>query len=177
VVERTCVALPFGYTNSPFIWTKVIKVLPRAMRARGIRCLWFIDDCLLALPSWPLALLARKTVEDLFVNSGLTRVPDEGVWVSTQTLPDHLGVEISTVSDTGWIKVPQLRCQDISRSVKDILCRSAQNARRVPSDLRSFLDKVSSIGGACDQARFRFHALHDRHELWKPLSTLDRATL
>jgi hypothetical protein len=30
---------------------------------------------------------------------------------------------------------------------------------------------------ACDQARFRLRALHDRHELWKSLSTLDRATL
>ena len=33
--------------------------------------------------------------------------PDKGVWVLTQTLPDHLGVEISTASATGWIKVPQ----------------------------------------------------------------------
>ena len=106
VVERTCTTLSFGYTNSPFIWTKVIKVLAQAMRSRGIRCLWFIDDCLLALPSRPLALLARKTVEDLFVRSGLTRAPDKGVWVPTQTLPDHLGVEISTASATGWIKVP-----------------------------------------------------------------------
>ena len=168
VVERTCAALPFGYTNAPFIWTKVIKVLAQAMRARGIRCLWFIDDCLLALPSRPLALLARKTVEDLFVRSGLTRAPDKGVWVPTQTLPDHLGVEISTASATGWIKVPHRRCQEISRSARDILCRSATSARRVPSDLlRSFLGKVSSIGVACDQARFRLRALHDRHELWK----------
>ncbi len=73
-----------------------------------------------------LALLARKTVEDLFVHSDLTRAPDKGVWVPTQTLPDHLGVEISTTSATGWTKVPQRRCQDISRSAKDILCRSAE---------------------------------------------------
>jgi hypothetical protein len=178
VVERTCAGLPFGYTNTPFIWAKVIKVLARTMRARGIRCLWFIDDALLALPSRPLALLARKTVEDLFVRSGLTRAPDKGVWMPTQTLPDHLGVEISTPSATGWIKVPKRRCQDISRSAKDILCRSAQITRRVPSDLlRSFLGKVSSIGGACDQARFRLNAFHDRKEMWKPLSTLDRASL
>ncbi len=85
VVERTCAALSFGYINTPFIWTKVVKVLARAMRARGIRCLWFIDDCLLALPSRPLALLARKTVEDLFVRSDLTRAPDKGLWVPTQT--------------------------------------------------------------------------------------------
>ena len=73
--SRTCAALSFGYTNSPFVWTKVIKVLVQAMRARGIRCLWFIDDCLLALPSRPLVLLARKTGEDLFVRSGLTWSP------------------------------------------------------------------------------------------------------
>ena len=37
----------------------------------------------------------------------------------------------------------------------------------------SFLGNVSSIGGSCDEARFRLRALHDRHELWKPLSILD----
>jgi hypothetical protein len=98
--------------------------------------------------------------------------------VPTQTLPDHLAVEISTASATGWIKVPHRRCQEVSRSVKDILCQLAKGTRRVESDLlRSFLGKVSSIGGACDQARFRLRALHDRHELWKPLSILDRAAL
>ena len=43
--------------------------------------------------------------------------------------------------------------------------------------LRSFLGKVSSTVGACDQARFRLRSLHDRHELWNPLSILNRATL
>jgi hypothetical protein len=44
---------------------------------------------------------------------------------------------------------PPTVTQDISRSTKDILCRSEQNARWVPSDLlRLFPDKVSSIGGA-----------------------------
>ena len=46
VVERSCAALPFGWTSSPFIWTKVVKVLARAMRSRGMRCLWFLDDAL-----------------------------------------------------------------------------------------------------------------------------------
>jgi hypothetical protein len=46
VVERTCVALPFGYTNAPFIWTKVIKVLAQAMRTRG----FLPSSCDLGLP-------------------------------------------------------------------------------------------------------------------------------
>ncbi len=43
------------------------------------------------------------------VRSGLTRAADKGVWVLTQTLPDHLGVEISTASAIGWIKFPHRR--------------------------------------------------------------------
>ena len=49
------------------------------MRSRGIKCLWFIDDALIALPSHWQALAARDLVEDLFRRSGLTRAPDKGV--------------------------------------------------------------------------------------------------
>ena len=44
VVEGTCRALPFGFTHSPFIWTKVVKVVSRHMLRAGIACLWFLDD-------------------------------------------------------------------------------------------------------------------------------------
>jgi hypothetical protein len=62
VVERSCAALPFGLTTSPWVWTKVVKVLARAMRARGIICLWYIDDCLSCLPTRADALAARDLV-------------------------------------------------------------------------------------------------------------------
>jgi len=32
VIERSCLSIPFGYTNSPFIWTKVMKVIGRCLR-------------------------------------------------------------------------------------------------------------------------------------------------
>jgi hypothetical protein len=177
VVERTCAALPFGYTNATFIWTKVIKVFARDMRARGIHCIWFIDDCLLALSSRSLALLARKTVEDLFMHSGVTRAP-EGYLVA------HRLSQITWVwrfqqrqspagsrSPNGDVK----RFRDQSRTScvgpyrKDQTC-SIGSPTIIPR-------KVSSIGGACNQGLLRLRDLHDRHDLWKPLSTLDRATL
>ena len=178
VVERSCAALPFGYTNSPFVWTKLVKVLARAMRSRGIKCLWFIDDALIALPSHSQALAARDLVEDLFRRSGLTRAPDKGVWVPTQCLPDHLGFSISTAGPHGCIRVPERRCRDIALTAKDLLCRASRNARKVPTELlRSFLGKVSSISAACDQARLRLRSLHDVTQLWLPASVLDRAAL
>ncbi len=66
VVERTYATLPFGYINTPFMLTKVVKVLARVMRAHGIRCLWFIDDCLLALPSPGHLLYSHERLSKIF---------------------------------------------------------------------------------------------------------------
>lgn len=178
VIERSCAALPFGYTNSPFVWTKVIKVLAKAMRQAGIRCLWFLDDALCALPSRAAALAARQLIEDMFQRSGLTKAPDKGVWVPTQVLPDHLGFEISTASTRGHLKVPARRCQDITSSATRLVHLAARCRRRVDSDLlRQFIGKASSVSAACDQARFRLRSLHDVSELWRAQSTLSRQAL
>jgi hypothetical protein len=178
VVERSCASLPFGYTNSPFIFTKVVKVVARAMRKAGIKCLWFLDDCLCALPSRARALEARDFIEALLERSGFRKAPDKGVWEPTQILPDHLGYEIDTRGDHGLLRVPERRCRDISIAAKDLLCRAARNSRRVPTeDLRVFIGKAASVSHAVSLARFWLRSLHDVCELFLPASRLDRAAL
>ena len=176
VVERSCAALPFGWTSSPFIWTKVVKVLARAMRSRGMRCLWFLDDALIALPSKAAAHAARDLIEELLANSGLTRAPDKGIWEPTRTLPDHLGFEISTSGSHGHIKVPPRRALEVAALAKDLLCRATRDARRVSTDiLCTFIGKASSLTDGCDLARFHLRSLHDAHDRWAFKSRLDRA--
>ena len=178
VVERSCRSIPFGYTNSPFVWTKVYRVIAKALRRLGVRCLFFVDDALCALPSRAEALRTRALIEEMFARSGLQRAPDKGVWEPTQTLPDHLGFEISTATRQGHLRVPPRRCKDITRAAKDLMARSARNARRVSSDLlRSFLGKASSVKDGCSQTGLRTRALHDVCEQWTGLSKLDRAAL
>jgi len=176
VIERSCAALPFGYTNSPFLWTKVIKTLAKAMRRAGIRCLWYIDDACCALPSRAEALAARDLIEQMFAASGLAKAPDKGVWEPTQVLPDHLGFEVSTASLRGHLKVPARRCRDIAASASRLLHHASDHRRKVPSeDLRVFVGKAVSVSAACDQARFRLRGIHDILEQWRPCSTLSRA--
>ena len=178
VVERSCAALPFGYTNSPLIFTKVVKVIAKAMRKAGIRCLWFIDDALLALPSKARALEARDFIEELLRRSGFTKAPDKGQWVPARFLPDHLGYEISTAGPHGLLRVPARRCTDISAAARDLLCRAARDARRVPTELlRRFIGKAASVIYAVRQARFWLRSLHDVCELYRGQSRLDRAAL
>ena len=178
VIERSCAALPFGWTSSPFIWTKLVKVLARAMRARGIRCLWFVDDALIALPTRAAACAARDLIEDLLKSSGLTRAPDKGCWEPTRCLPEHLGFEISTQDLPGSIKVPARRATEIAALARDLLCRASRDARRVSTEvLRSFLGKASSLTEGCPMARFHLRTLHDVHNQWAFTSRLDRAAL
>jgi hypothetical protein len=84
VIELSCTALPFGYTNSPFLWTKVIKTLAKAMRRAGIRCLWYIDDACCDLPSRAEALAAQ----DL---SGSQRRYCPTIWSSRSRRPPCAG--------------------------------------------------------------------------------------
>ena len=179
VVERSCRSLPFGFTNSPFTFTKVIKVIAKAMRSKGFKCLWFLDDCLVALPTRAQAMRARAAIEDLLERSGFTRAVDKGCFaVATQILPDHLGFEISTIGPRGGLRVPQRRCQDIARAARDLLCRAARDKRRVPTELlRTFLGRATSVIAAVDMARFWLRSLHDVTELFRETSTLDRAAL
>ena len=116
-----------------------MKVLARAMRSRGLRCLWFIDDALIVVPSHAQALAAHDLVKELFRRICLTRATDKGVWVPTQCLPHHLGFSICTTGPHGRLSVPERRCRNIAASAKDLPCRAARNARKVPTDLlRSF---------------------------------------
>ena len=179
VVERSCRSLPFGFTNSPFTFTKVIKVIAKAMRRKGFKCLWFLDDCLVALPTRGQAMRARAEIETLLERSGFTRAVDKGCFaVATQILPDHLGFEISTEGPRGCLRVPARRCRDISIGAKDLLCRAARHKRRVPTELlRAFLGRATSVIAAVDKARFWLRSLHDVTELFSETSTLDRAAL
>ena len=177
VVERTCTALPFGFTTSPATWAAVFKVLTKAMRRAGCRTLIWVDDGLCAMPSRAEALAARDLIEDLFQRSGLQRAPDKGVWEPVQLLPDHLGFELSTRGQ-GCVRVPQRRCREISTTAKDVLCRAARNARRVPNDvLERLLGQVASIGVACANNRLRSRDIYDCHTPWLATSTLSRAAL
>jgi hypothetical protein len=177
VVERSAAALPFGWTSSPFVFTKVVKVLARAMRARGIRCLWFLDDCLVSLPTRAQAIRARAVIEEMLASAGFAKAPDKGVWEPTQQLPDHLGYTIST-QGRGELRVPQRRCTSISSAAKDLLCRAKRDARRVPTELlQTFIGRAASVTQAVRQARFWIRSLHDVCELFAATSTLDRAAL
>lgn len=90
-----CAAIPFGWSGSPLTFTKIMRAFVRYLRARGIRCLPYVDDLAFFVSgSYNNALRARQIVEEALNASGLTRKPTKGHWEPTHRLPDHLGMTI-----------------------------------------------------------------------------------
>ena len=96
VVERTCGALPFGFTMSPMVWAKVFHVLTKAMRRAGLSDLIWVDDGLCAMRTRTEALVARELVQELFLRSGLRKAPEKGTWEPTQRMEQHLDFSLDS---------------------------------------------------------------------------------
>jgi hypothetical protein len=177
VVEMSHQSTPFGWTSSPRIWVSVCRVVVAALRRAGMTVFVFVDDFLIALDSQEEAQRAKVIVEEIFLASGLTRAPSKGQWEPSQTLVDHLGYEICSIGK-GLISLPERRCRHVRSLAKSLLCESARNKRRVPSDLlRRFTGTAISSCEAVSQARFRLRSLFDDQQQWLPFSTLSRAAL
>jgi hypothetical protein len=152
-------ALSFGWSHSPFIFTKVMRVLVRALRSRGIRVLPYLDDFLLISRSHSDALRDRDILQTLLHNLGLKRNESKGQWEPQQTV-DHLGLSVD--SQRGLFLVPPAKVTKIQKAAKEMIIRAKSNCRWVHSRaLASFSGLVLSVHLACPLARYRTRALFD----------------
>lgn len=154
VIERTCLAIPFGFTMSPLVWAKVFKVLTRALRKAGIPCLIYVDDGMASMPSRAAALVAQDLVQQLFLQSGLTRALDKGAWEPSQVLEDHLGFRIDSRGQ-GSIRLPESHstssAQEIFRPSSPIEVGSPNRAPG-ESTARRLLVAGRRLGTRCSYA-------------------------
>ena len=155
----TPTALTFGWSHSPYIFTKVMRVLVGALRARGVRVLPYLDDFLLISEDHSRALRDRQILDDLLHNLGLRRNTKKGQWEPAQTV-DHLGLRVD--SQRGLFMVPPEKAKKIKQGATDIICRGKRNSRWIASRaLASFCGKVLAVHLACPLARYRTRALFD----------------
>ena len=177
VVERTCGALPFGFTMSPMVWAKVFHVLTKAMRRAGLSVLIWVDDGLCAMRTRTEALVARELVQELFLRSGLRKAPGKGTWEPTQRLEQHLGFSLDS-RGRGCVSVPEKRCREIQVQARALGCTAARAERWVDSkQLECFLGRIGTLGPACRDHRFHARALHSDLQRNRACSRLSRQSL
>ena len=181
-----CAALPFGWSGSPFVFTKVMRAVvgymrsPAASAARaagravpldhqqhlhfeerlaGVRLLPYLDDFLFLVEGHEAALTARDFVARTLDRLGLQRNPKKGQWEPAQTIT-HLGLGIDTV--TGQFVVTTKRVAQLKAMARGILCRAAAHRGLVPARvLASFCGLAQAASLAVPPARFFTRSLYD----------------
>jgi hypothetical protein len=109
VVEFSHTTLPLGWTISTRIWKSVMSVVAADLHRHGMRTLLYVDDLWIACSSFEEVSRARQIIEDTLLTAGIVCAPLKGCFDSpTQTLPDHLGLIISSIGK-GALRVPDGR--------------------------------------------------------------------
>lgn len=162
-----CIALPFGWSASPYWFVKLLSPLSRYMRQTlGLRVLVWLDDYLLA----PGDGSRPSTKEDcrrissrldkLFSTLGLLRHPDKGVWGEGETRLEHLGLLIDTVAFRYFVTPMKLR--DLQQMATALLQTARKRSRWVrESLLTSFCGSAVSQLVPLPLARFFTRSLYD----------------
>ena len=175
-VHYRMVGLPMGYSRSPMILTKVLKVLVTALRREGISVFPYLDDFLVLAETRDQALWARGRVDYWLKRLGITRKPGKGQWDPVQRL-EHLGVIIDLENQR--FEVPSAKVVRAARLARELVIQAKTNRRWVSiKTLRSALGYFQSLSLAVPGARAYQRTLWDCYKQRQGCrAKLDRAAL
>ena len=160
-----CAALPFGYTNSVWLFTLVMREAARLMRAQGVRCLVYLDDWAF-FPSTRTEAAQWQQIADrvwdalgLMKQVGKGTVTADGQWEVVQEFV-HLGIGVSLKTNVFF--VPPDVIKRIRTEAKRILTSANRHEGKVGCLwLAQFAGLVMSTHQAVRQARFKTRPMFD----------------
>ena len=172
----TCCGLPFGWSQSPAVFTKVMLAFvhmtrrPQPVTVRsgqhsvtlrmpaGVRVRPYLDDFLVMAHSKEAADLAGKYLQALLGQLGLQWHPSKSHWQPTQRI-EHLGLLVD--SSAGRFEVTDQRVSEIRSLAKNLLATANKNRRWLPvRALAALTGKVASVLLAVPSARFFTRSFH-----------------
>jgi hypothetical protein len=160
-----CAALPFGYCNSVWLFTLVMREAARLMRERGVRCLVYLDDWAFFPDTNEQAVEWQQIATEVWDSLGLMKQPGKGTvqadgsWDVVQELT-HLGVGLSFKQNVFFVP------EDVTKRIKTEGKRILSSANRHQGKvgclwLAQFAGLVMSTHTAVRQARFKTRPLFD----------------
>ena len=110
--------MPFGLSNAPFIFTKVVRPLVKYWRSSGIKIVVFIDDGAGSDTSFDLAVKNSNFVKRTLLSSGFLPNAEKSQWMPAQNL-DWLGFHINTAENI--LSLTDKRVISIKNTISNIL--------------------------------------------------------
>jgi hypothetical protein len=159
-----CSAMPFGYTNAPFLLTKVLRAVVEQLRGMGVRCIVYMDDLILFASTEAEALEQQPQVEAVLRRFGVKRQESKGEWTPRQGTADdpleHLGVGLNL--RTGVFYVPVDRMKRIRQQARALLSSQAKHQGQLDMRwLAEFAGLVMSCHLPVPSTRYRTRPFFD----------------
>lgn len=159
-----CAAMPFGYVNSPYVFTRVMRVPVSEMRAEGIPTMIWLDD---GLNLWRSAVEGKqrfprvKQILEEFLGPGAVNEDKGEGWPEpVSVLQKHLGFRVDL--QLGEYQRTDQTTNRLVKMAKQILRSAARHQRWVGALwIAQFAGLAISTMLATAQARFRCRPLHD----------------
>eukprot|EP00878_Enallax_costatus_P026495 GHUV01028437.1.p2 GENE.GHUV01028437.1~~GHUV01028437.1.p2 ORF type:complete len:214 (+),score=32.88 GHUV01028437.1:753-1394(+) len=176
-------ALPFGWNNSPYYFTKITRPFVAHLRAPkfaraapgsmyppppgsrgavskiGCKVLPYLDDFLLVFADQESAAAGAEWIRSLMYWLGFTPHPTKSVWQPTQQL-EHLGLTVDLAA--GTFSVPAAKVARLARMAKGLAISAKLNKRRVSKrELASFCGYAQSVRLAVMPANLFLRSLYD----------------
>ncbi len=168
----------FGLSCAPRVFTKVIKVVVKELRRRGLRLAVYLDDFLLLSRTEAEARAQRDVTIDLLFKLGFGINQEKSMLQPAQRVV-FLGMEL--VSTDMLICVPSDKLKEVHSCIRSAISAKALSARQ----LASLLGRLAQLAPAVAPTRLKLRAaLQDKHRAllasshnWDAVTTLSAETL
>ena len=153
-VERYFVflVLPFGLTSAPFIFTKIVRVLVKLWRGKGVRICVFIDDGMGSKSKYSIAKMDALLVKDSLQCSGFIANVEKSHWEPSQELT-WLGITVNLAA--GTLKISKEREDSLLSTLAFISQRLPFTSARKLANLTGKLISTKWVLGDITQMKTR----------------------
>lgn len=124
--------MPFGYCDSPRIFTKVMKCVMETLRQRGVRCVAYLDDILIIASSREESLQHTQMTVDLLHSLGFSINREKSVVVPSQS-QEFLGFLVNSTDMT--LSLPAKKLRDLRHLVRSTLRKNENGKDLSPREL------------------------------------------
>ena len=133
------VALPFGLSSAPWIFTKILKPVVVFLRRRGIRLIIYLDDILILNNSFSALEKERDTVIQILELAGFLINWEKSVCIPTQKI-EYLGLMINSVNQSLSLKKEKVK--EILKCVTEMLRTSVISFKSIANLLGNFYGQL-----------------------------------
>ena len=148
--------LPFGYRDSPRIFTKIMRVVAQQLRLEGIRLVVYLDDILIMARSEAECIRHRDRVVEFLQYLGLTINTEKSQLTPSQEKA-FLGVLVNSLTMT--FAAPQDKVKAIRKEVRRMARVGAKGRLISLKALQRLLGKLQSLSECVTAIRLHMNHL------------------